>query len=522
MAADPGRTPEPGTISRASQDPIRGSRHASKSGLNPQRRGDNYIEIFRIHAGRADILLLEGLDRLSRDMVEQETIIRDIEARGVRIVGLSDGYDSKATRAARTLQRGLRGMLNELYLIDLAAKTHRGLSGQVQRGHHAGGLAYGYRTVREADNSRLEIHPEQAAIIREIHRRYAAGESCQRIVADLNRRHVPSPRGTTWAVSALYGSPNKGTGILNNETFTGRYLWNRSQWIKDPKTGTRQRIERPRAEWQIQDRPDLRIVDAETWAAVRQRIDTPRLAGGTRGKGGKPTTLFGGLLTCGHCGGAVVAINDRLYGCAARKDRGRSVCPGIYVPRDILDKKLLGLIREHLTSPDALAEMHTLVREALHEQRRQADAHGATAQARLIELEKEIGNLVGAIAQVGLSAALQSRLAQAEREREALHAVKFSAANIGKVEDVMAQYRRRILDLRTTLSKSPTNARMILKEYLKEIRLEADQEGIYAQIKESPASLLSSAGGAFLGLVAGAGFHNQSTGGTPHAVIPLR
>lgn len=100
--------------------------------------------------------------------------------------------------------------------------------------------------------------------------------------------------------------------------------------------------------------------------------------------------------------------------------------------------------------------------------------------------------------------------------------MKFSAANIGKVEDVMAQYRRRILDLRTTLSKSPTNARMILKEYLKEIRLEADQEGIYAQIKESPASLLSSAGGAFLGLVAGAGFHNQSTGGTPHAVIPLR
>ncbi|SMF95160.1 hypothetical protein SAMN02949497_2506 [Methylomagnum ishizawai] len=76
----------------------------------------------------------------------------------------------------------------------------------------------------------------------------------------------------------------------------------------------------------------------------------------------------------------------------------------------------------------------------------------------------------------------------------------------------MAQYRRRILDLRTTLSKSPTNARMILKEYLKEVRLEADQEGIYAQIKESPASLLSSADGAFLVMVAGAGFEPTTFG----------
>ena len=47
--------------------------------------------------------------------------------------------------------------------------------------------------------------------------RLRAGESCPRIAADLNARGVRGPRGGTWCVSALYGSPAKGAGVLNNE-----------------------------------------------------------------------------------------------------------------------------------------------------------------------------------------------------------------------------------------------------------------------------------------------------------------
>jgi hypothetical protein len=31
-------------------------------------------------------------------------------------------------------------------------------------------------------------------------------------------------RGDTWSVSALYGSPDKGAGVLNNELYIGRVL----------------------------------------------------------------------------------------------------------------------------------------------------------------------------------------------------------------------------------------------------------------------------------------------------------
>ncbi|MEO6918714.1 MAG: recombinase family protein, partial [Collimonas sp.] len=87
---------------------------------------------------------------------------------------------------------------------------------------------------------------------------------------------MSSPRGGTRAVSAVYGSPSKGSGILNNSLYIGKYVWNRSQWIKDPDTGKRQRTERPKDEWQHGENPELRIVDDLLWNKVRSRMDYGR------------------------------------------------------------------------------------------------------------------------------------------------------------------------------------------------------------------------------------------------------
>jgi hypothetical protein len=66
----------------------------------------------------------------------------------------------------------------------------------------------------------------------------------------------------------------------------------------------------------------------------------------------RPTrTLLGGLMRCPHCGGSVVAIDKRFYGCTARHDRGPAVCAGIRFPRDNADVRLLGDLRDELLSP---------------------------------------------------------------------------------------------------------------------------------------------------------------------------
>ena len=207
-------------------------------------------------AERFSVLIVEGLDRLSRDQVEQERLVRRLEHRGIRIVGVADGYDSES--AGRKIHRTMRGLINEIYLDDLRHKTHRGLAGQLARGGHAGGLSYGYRSVAAGEIHKLEIVPEQAEHVRWMFERYAAGWSCQQLASELNKRGIPSGRGGTWAVSALYGSPAKGSGLLCNELYIGRQIWNRSQWIKDPDTGKRKRINRPTDEWILEERPELR------------------------------------------------------------------------------------------------------------------------------------------------------------------------------------------------------------------------------------------------------------------------
>jgi DNA invertase Pin-like site-specific DNA recombinase len=461
-------------------------------------------------AGRFEVLFVESLSRLSRDGVDGEMVIRRLEHRGVRIIGCADGYDSNAG-GSRKLLRMVHGAMNEKYRDDMAHLTHRGLDGQVARGYHAGGLSFGYRSAVVGYDHRgepighaLEVVPEQAAIVREVFARYGAGESCQAIAHDLNARRVAGPRGRTWSVSALYGSPAKGSGILNNELYVGRYVWNRSHWVKDPDTGQRQRFERPREDWRIVDRPTLRILENSAWQAVRARMASPRRLGGTKGRGNAPSSLLGGILRCGLCGGAMIAVNTTMYGCAARKDRGAAVCPGVYVRRDAMERTLLGHLESVLLAPATLA---TIERRAVEMAAAIAkeQARGVATEVGVRELEAEVARLTDAIAAVGISPALaerlrasESALGQARRARKASGGVTVHHAVI------KARARELAADLAAALRQdSVARARDSLRAALGEVRVAREDGAMFAEFEDSSERMLLAVGGESLGMVAG-------------------
>ena len=61
------------------------------------------------------------------------------------------------------------------------------------------------------------------------------------------------------------------TGLLNNELYVGRLVWNRQRYIKDPTSGRRvSRINDP-GELIVKDVPELRIVDDALWDRVKTR-----------------------------------------------------------------------------------------------------------------------------------------------------------------------------------------------------------------------------------------------------------
>jgi hypothetical protein len=78
---------------------------------------------------------------------------------------------------------------------------------------------------------------------------YAAGKAPQAIVKQLNKEAVPGPSGTAWGPSTIHGNPDRGTGILNNELYIGKLVWNRLRYIKDPETGKRVSRPNPESEW---------------------------------------------------------------------------------------------------------------------------------------------------------------------------------------------------------------------------------------------------------------------------------
>src|SRR5581483_11080625 len=236
-----------------------------------------------------DAVLVEDLSRLTRDLSEALRLYHRLRLHGVELVGVSDGISTD--RQGAKVQLAVKGLVNELYLDDLRDKTHRGLAGRVQRGLSAGGRTFGYRTVAapdEAGAARIEVDPGEAEIVRRIFREYAAGRSMRTIAWRLNAEGVPFPAKDTrrgparrgWAVSTIHV-------ILRNERYAGLWIWNRTRFLKDPDTGRRRPVPRPRDEWVRQERPELRIVDSELWQAVQERLGFVRAAAGCA-RGGRP------------------------------------------------------------------------------------------------------------------------------------------------------------------------------------------------------------------------------------------
>ena len=65
----------------------------------------------------------------------------------------------------------------------------------------------------------------------------------RQIAIELNHAGVPAPGGKGWGQSTINGNPERGTGILNNELYIGRRVWNRLRYVKDPATG--KQVSRP-------------------------------------------------------------------------------------------------------------------------------------------------------------------------------------------------------------------------------------------------------------------------------------
>ena len=271
-------------------------------------------------AGKFDVVLTDSLDRISRDQEDIAGVRERLRFAGARIrSALSEGEIGE-------LHIGFKGTMGALYLKGLADKTRRGLRGRVEAGSLVGAFD-GYDVVTkfaangEPERGERRISADQAAIVRQIFSDYAAGKSPKAIAMALNRAGVAGPSGKGWGQSTINGNCQRGTGILNNELYVGKLVWNRLTYVKNPDTGKRVSRPNPKSAWIIKEVPELRIVDQELWDRVkaRQRGLTKLRAFHEKQR---PRMLLSYLLICGCCGGGFSKVSQNHYGCSTARNKG--------------------------------------------------------------------------------------------------------------------------------------------------------------------------------------------------------
>jgi site-specific DNA recombinase len=428
-------------------------------------------------AGRFEVLVAEALDRLSRDQENIAGLFKQLSFAGVRLITLSEGEIGE-------LHVGLKGTMNALFLKDLAQKTRRGLEGRIRQGKSGGGLCFGYDIVHSVDPAGEPVHGErrinqiEAAIVRRVFEEFAKGRSPRAIAGALNKETIPGPASKTWGPSTIYGNWRRSTGILNNELYIGRLVWNRQQFIKDPNTGRRQARLNPETKWIIESVPHLRILDDQLWNLVKERQRASQSRVMTKDKGirseraRRPRYLLSGLLRCGTCGGGFFKISQSHYGCSTARNKG--TCNNLLtLRRDELEAKVLDGLRHQLMHPEMV---RTFVDEFHREVNRQAseqDAGRDCATRDLAKTEREIRRLIEAIKAGVPGAAVKNEMTTLEARRiDLLGQLKGAPPPIPRLHPNIAEvYRQKIASLRAKPLMTRVPARKLRNASVDSLRI---------------------------------------------------
>jgi len=441
-------------------------------------------------AGDYDVVVAEALDRFSRDQEDTAGLFKRLRFAGVRVVTLSEGEIGP-------LHVGLQSTVNAIQLVQLGDKTRRGQTGLVQRGRSAGGNSYGYTVVPVPDGEtrgQRAINETEAEIVRRIFTAFAAGASHKTIARALNAEGIPPPRGSAWSPSTIFGHAGRGTGILNNELYVGRLVWNRQRFVKDPDTGKRLARKNPPSAWVTTEVPHLRIIDDALWNAVKAIQARARRRPGTGlVRHRRPKYLFSGLTKCGSCGGGfILSSHDNLV-CFNARERG--TCSNRRsIKRQEVEQRVLTAIRERLFTPGRFAKFCEAFTAELTRLRREQVAGLAGQRQELAAVERKLRGVVQAITEGFRSPAIREELEQLEaRKAELLAAVDVKP--LPALHPAMAEvFRRKVTALADALygAECSEEARADLRGVVD--RIEIPAEGLLQVVGNLGAMLAAAQG----------------------------
>jgi site-specific DNA recombinase len=415
-------------------------------------------------AERFDLVIAEGLDRVSRNLRDIAGIYEILK---FHRIGMWTAHEGHITE----LHIAFKGAMNALYLEDMGDKMRRGQSARIAGGFALSACPYGYRITRGVVDERgrnvngvREIDPEQAVIVRRIFQEFASGRGVREILDGLIADGVPWENGRPWLWRSILGRAIFDEGILRNEMYLGRLVYNKRVTQRDPTTGKKRYRVQPRSAWTRVEVPHLRIVSDDLWQAVRARLDT--IAQPSPPKRKLPLNMtthnqrpLTGWVRCGACGATKSIANSTRYVCNSFRfekvcRNGRGTREGVLLDAvfsALLERINFGadfrpqMVRVFAQQADRSGDLSAEEADIAAQIERYMDAIGAgvdkkTAIERILDLQnrlkdvrEELGRMM--LPNLPTEAGIRSRLRRAVMELRASGAITDQRAAFGLLLD---------------------------------------------------------------------------------------
>ncbi len=289
-----------------------------KSGTKMKNRTQLLNLLKDASSGEFDLILIKDISRLARNTVDFLTSIRRLKAWGIKVIFVN--YDQTSSESSEFMLTMLSAIAQE----ESANTSKRVKFGKKQNARlgRVPNLVYGYDKI-PGEYFDLRINEKEAKVVKRIFDLYIRGQKgASKIAEILNSERIKTKKGCSWNQSSI-------CRILDNEIYIGKVI-NGKEEIEDFLTG--KRIKREEENWFVTYKPELQIIDEETYSKAQNLKANRRKAGKTPGTAETGKHLFSQLIICSECSGYFRRLS-RTYKntittwvCSTRNKNGTTSC----------------------------------------------------------------------------------------------------------------------------------------------------------------------------------------------------
>lgn len=302
-------------------------------------------------AGKFDLILVYKLDRFSRRLRDILNILDELDSLGVQFKSATEPYDTTTSSGKLMLQQ--LGSFAEFERNRIIERVVPGMVRGVQAGHWQGARysPFGYRY--DKTTKRLIVEPSEAKLVREIFKRYIAGESTQEIGGDFYERKILSRAGSEFNSSLI-------RRVIRNKIYIGKLVWNEYFYDKKQPTLKGYRYVKNDPSKVIEaDGLHEAIISEDVFYRAQSIMDRNRK--GKFYKRHKRDYPVSGILTCAKCGSSYHGIYNvsnhmtgekrAYYRCSGRASKNIH-CGNSDLRAEIPEAHIFGILEELFSSPE--------------------------------------------------------------------------------------------------------------------------------------------------------------------------